>query len=98
VSRPWIVSSLRAVQLLAPPSRWVVTLRDRSAVVVWADSVEGLSGPDDSRDYRFENLMDIAPERQPDFEVEGRTPSDPRRVLVTVAVFPRAAVLDVRSS
>lgn len=85
------------MQLLAAPSCWVVELRDHAEVLVWADSVEGLAGPDDTRDYRFSNLMDIAPERQADFAIDGRTPTDPRKVLVTSAVFPRAAVRTVRS-
>jgi hypothetical protein len=44
------------------PSHWLVTLTDGRVVDVWADSVEGLAGPDDRRDYQFGNLMDIAPD------------------------------------
>jgi hypothetical protein len=74
-----------------------VALTDGSIVDVYAHSVTGLTGPEDVRDYFFESLMDIAPELQERFDVTGRTPSDPRRVIVTVARFPRAAVHEVRS-
>ena len=47
-----------------PPSQWLVTLHDGSVIEVWADSVEGLAGPEDQRDYLFGNLMDIRPEDQ----------------------------------
>jgi hypothetical protein len=74
-----------------------VTLTDGSVIHVYADAVTGLSGPDDTRDYVFGSLMDISPELQDDFEVTARTPSDPARVEVMVARFPRAAVRDVSS-
>ena len=80
------------------PSRWIVVLQDGSEVIVWADSVTGLSGDDDVRDYGFHCLMDIDPDLQEGFEVTGRTPSNPRRVIVEVAQFPRAAVRDVSSA
>jgi len=78
-----------------PPSHWQVTLADGHVVDVWADSVEGLAGPDDRRDYHFGNLMDIAPAEQGGFEITGRTPAKPNRVLVTVARFPRMCVARV---
>jgi hypothetical protein len=65
-------------------------------VDIWADSVEGLSGPEDQRDYHFGNLMEIAPDKQSGFEIAARTPERPGRVLVTVARFPRASVTRVR--
>jgi hypothetical protein len=74
-----------------------VTLLDGSVVDVYADSVTGLSGPDDTRDYVFDTLMDVSPELQVEFEVTARTPSDPQRVEVMVARFPRATVRDVSS-
>lgn len=80
-----------------PPSRWLVILADGGEVDVWADSVEGLSGPDDDRDYLFNCLMDIDPELQGEFEVVGRTPTNDRRVLVAVARFPRASVREITS-
>jgi hypothetical protein len=75
-----------------PPSHWLVTLTNGLIVDVWADSVEGLAGPEDQRDYRFCNLMDVPPDVQGDFEVIGQTPSNPSRVIVTVALFPRRSV------
>jgi hypothetical protein len=62
---------------------------------VWADSVEGLSGPEDERDYLFSALMDIARGDQGSFAVTGRTPANPARVIVTVARFPRSAVTKI---
>ena len=81
-----------------PPSRWTVVLNDGAEIAVWADSVTGLSGPDDERDYVFDCLMEIDPELQGQFRVTAETPSNPRRVLVEVAHFPRNAVRDVYSS
>lgn len=81
----------------SPPSRWKVTLADGSVAEVWADAVEGLSGPEDGRGYLFSNLVDVAPSEQAAFEVNARTPTRPERVSVTVARFPRNAVLEVIS-
>lgn len=77
------------------PGHWLVTLADGLVVDVWADLVEGLAGPDDQRDYRFCNLMDVPPDMQEEFEVVGRTPTNPRSVIVTVARFPRTSVLRI---
>jgi hypothetical protein len=74
------------------PTKWVITLHDGSAVEIWADSAEGSAGPDDTRDYTFCSLMDIDEAEQDGFEIVDRTPSNPRRVLVAVARFPRSAV------
>lgn len=81
---------------VCPPTRWDVVLLDGSVVSVWADSAEGLAGGDDSRDYRFCNLMDVPVGAQSDFDVVGTTPTNPERVIVTVAQFPRASVAEVR--
>jgi hypothetical protein len=86
------------MQLAAgPPTHWVVTLTDGAQVDIWADAVTGLSGPEDTRDYTFGVLMDIDPGLQDQFDVTARTPSNPRRVEVCVARFPRSSVRDVRS-
>lgn len=74
------------------PEHWIVELRDGSLVHVWADSLEGIAGPDDLRDYRFCDLLDVPVKDQQQFDVRGRTPSNPDRILVTVALFPRSAV------
>ena len=79
------------------PPRWLVTLNDGTNVEVWAYSVQGLSGPEDERDYTFGTLMDINEADQGRFEVLARTPADPRRVEVAIARFPRSAVRSVRS-
>jgi hypothetical protein len=54
-----------------PPSHWIVTLTDGHAADIWTHSVEGLAGPEDQRDYRFCNLMDVPPDEQHEFEVVG---------------------------
>jgi hypothetical protein len=77
------------------PAHWLVTLNDGAVVDVWASSVEGLSGPEDQRDYLFCNLMDIDPEDKEDFDVTGIFSADPNRMIVTVARFPRSSVARV---
>jgi len=67
-------------------------------VDVWADSVEGLAGPEDQRDYSFGSLMDVALVDQRGFNITARSPTDPDRVVVTVARFPRAYVLAITST
>jgi hypothetical protein len=76
----------------------VLTLNDGNTVEIWADSAEGFAGPEDDRDYTFCTLMDIDEAQQSDFEIIGRTPRNPRRVIVAVARFPRAAVRDARNT
>ncbi len=80
-----------------PPSLWRVTLTDGCVVLIWADGVEGLSGPEGVRDYLFSNLIDVPVDEQEAFDVTARTPANPQRVVVTVARFPRSAVRDVES-
>ena len=70
-------------------------MADDSVVDIWADSVEGSGGPEDQRDYLFGNLMDIAPADQRAFDITATTPANPRRVVVTVARFPRSSVRHV---
>jgi len=79
------------------PELWLVTLADGSLVQVWADSVEGLAGPEDQRDYRFCCLMDVARENQSSFDVVGETAPPSERVIVIVAKFPRDAVTSIQS-
>ncbi|MCW2786959.1 MAG: hypothetical protein JWP74_3476 [Marmoricola sp.] len=78
------------------PNRWDVVLNDGSVVSVWADSAEGLAGEDDLLDHRFCKLLDVPFEHQHHFEIVGRTPINPERIIVTVAVFPRTSVREVR--
>jgi hypothetical protein len=68
-----------------------------SRVEVWADTVTGLSGPEDDGDYTFGVLMEVEPEAQAAFEVTARTPTDPQRVEVAVARFPRTSAREVVS-
>lgn len=75
-----------------------MTLTDGFVVDVWADSVQGPSGADDQRDYHFGNLMDVPPDEHGHFEIVGRTPATPSRVLVTVARFPRRSVAHVETA
>jgi hypothetical protein len=81
----------------APPGLWKVTLVDGSVVDVWADSVEGLAGPEDDRDYLFSNLLDVPLSEQAAFEVTSTAQANPEQVVVTVARFPRSAVAEVVS-
>lgn len=49
-------------------------------------------------DYLFSNLMDITPGEQGHFDVTGRTPANPGRVVVTVARFARSSVVHVETA
>ena len=60
--------------------------------------MEGLAGPEDRRDYVFGNLMSIDPAHQDGFDITARTPTDPDRVVVVVARFPRLSVLGIVSA
>jgi hypothetical protein len=42
--------------------------------------------------------MDISPLDRPGFDVVARTPGNPGRVVVTVALFPRSSVASVSSA
>ena len=79
------------------PDLWLVTLTDGSLVQVWADSVEGLAGSEDRRDYRFCCLMDVERASQFRLDVVGETVPPSERVIVTVAKFPRGSVKAVSS-
>ena len=61
---------------------------------VWADSYSA-----EDRDYVFSALVDASLEEQgyPDIEITNRTPSNPERVVVTVARFPRSEVASIAS-
>jgi hypothetical protein len=86
------------IEMIGTPSPRRIWLRDGSFVDVWAHSITGLSGPEDTRDYELHCLMNIDPAIQGQFDVTARTPSNPWRVLVMVARFPRTAVIDVTST
>jgi hypothetical protein len=77
--------------------RWLVTMGDGATVEVWADSAQGVSGPEDDRDYVFGVLVEVDEEEQAGFEVLARTPGHPRLVEVAVARFSRHSVRSVAS-
>ena len=81
----------------AHPTHWTVSSVDSSVIDVSADFVTGLSGDEDVRDDIFSVFMDVLPDLQDQFDVTGRTPSNPERVIVAVARLPRAAVRDIAS-
>ena len=77
-----------------PPSKWLVFLRGNGEVIeVWADSVSEEDGY-----FVFSILVDATPEEQADVDVTGRTPTNPKRVIMTVARFPAATIDDPRSA
>jgi hypothetical protein len=82
--------------MLDAPSKWCITLTDGSDVYLWAWAYSGRDDP--SADYVFSSLMDVDVDEQADYEIDARTPSNPRRVSVVVARFPRAAVADINSA
>jgi hypothetical protein len=83
----------RAVEHVTTLARWSLTLRDGSRIVIWAD---GYSEADD--DLVFGALVDAPPEEQAALDVISRTPSNPARVVVALACFPRSAVETIRST
>jgi hypothetical protein len=78
-----------------PLPLWHVTLQGGALVSVWADSYS-----EEDRDYVFSALVDASQDEQgyPDIEITNRTPSNPDRVVVTVARFPRSAVQSIATA
>lgn len=74
------------------PGRWTIRLVSGTEIALWADSFQ--ESPDE---YVFGNLVEATPLEQtsPDLEITNRTPSDPQRVIVTVARIPASEVADV---
>jgi hypothetical protein len=72
-----------------PPRYWTVELIDGTVVEVWAD---GFSR--DGEHYTFSSLFDLenGEELPADALVVGEAPSNPARVAVAVARFPKAGV------
>jgi hypothetical protein len=72
-----------------PPRRWAIRLVSGAEIALWADGFEEVAG-----EYVFGNLVDATPDEQtlPHVEVTNRTPSNPARVVVTVARIPIDAV------
>jgi len=78
-----------------PLELWYVTLKDGEVVSVWADSFS-----EDDGNYVFGALVDASRDEQeyPNIEITNRTPSNPDRVVVTVARFPCSAVASIASA
>ncbi len=64
---------------------------------VWADSLQHPEHNSENA-YRFCVLMDVPEDQQSDYRVSARTPSNPQRVEVVVASFPRDAVSEILGS
>lgn len=81
---------LTLMRFLTEPGEWTISLVDGSTVCVWADGYETVEAHHD-----FGLLIDTegAPLSMP---ISSRTPSDPHRVVVSVARFPVAAVSKIR--
>ncbi len=80
-----------------PPSHWIVTLADGTAVDVWAHAVTGLTDKTAHQEHIvFGVLTDIAVGLQ--VQVTARTVKPSPRVEVAVARFPRDCVRDVVSA
>ena len=82
-----------AVEHVNPLVRWTVTVADGTEIEVWSD---GYSEVGD--DIVFGALVDASAEEQADLDVTHLTPSNPRRVVISVARFPTAAVATIRST
>lgn len=81
------------MNVLEPPTLWLVDLRDGSSARVWANSCSSPTAEDDW--YTFGVLVDASREEQWSSEVLARTPANPGRVEVCVARFEAQAVKSV---
>jgi hypothetical protein len=66
-------------------------MKDRTSVVVWADGYMEVGD-----DLVFGALVDATADEQADLDATNRTPSNPLRVAITIARFPRSAVEMIR--
>jgi hypothetical protein len=76
------------------PSQWQVVLKDGSVIGVWADSYGEAQGH-----YTFEILADASAEEQADdsLVISAETPSNPQRIMFTVARIPIELVANIFS-
>ena len=74
-----------------PPAWWELTLVGGQTLEVWADGYSETVGW-----YEFTVLADAEASEQQQLEIAGRTRSNPRRVLVTVARVPQQIVTSIR--
>ena len=78
------------MQLVTKLSYWEITLVDGQVVEVWADAYQELAGF-----YVFGVLADVDEPMQKDLLITGRTPTDPKRVIVGLARFPVDGVRNI---
>ncbi len=71
-------------------SYWEVMLMDGRTAEVWADGYQEVDGF-----YIFGVLAEADEEEQRHLLITGRTPTDPKRVIVGLSRFPVEAVADV---
>ena len=71
-----------------PPSRWSLTHRETGETIeVWADSYHEEDGY-----FVFSVLVDATLDEQTGLDITGRTPSNPERVIATVARIPATTI------
>jgi hypothetical protein len=80
----------RAMRIITLPAEWRITLTDGSMLRVWADGYQEID-----RHYTFGILMDAETDLPESALVTNVTPSDPSRVVVSVARLPIDAVGDI---
>lgn len=76
---------------IEPPAWWELELIGGQTVELWADGYSEADGW-----YEFTILADTEDSEQQQLEIAGRTPSNPRRVLATVARVPTEIVASIR--
>jgi hypothetical protein len=79
------------MRLVTQLSYWEITLVDGGVLEVWDDGYQEVDGS-----YVFGALADVYQPMQNDLLITGRTPTDPRRVIVGLARFPVDAVRGIR--
>jgi len=72
-------------------SHWEITLLEGSNIEVWADGYQEIDGK-----YVFGVLADVDEHAQADLLITGRTPTNPKRVIVGLSRFPVEAVRQIR--
>jgi hypothetical protein len=81
------------MHIVGLPVEWEITLADGSVLRVWADGYQEIDGY-----YDFGTLIDLdGGETVEAALIASRTPSNPARVIVSIARLPVAAVQTIRS-
>jgi len=78
------------MRILTTVGEWEVVLTSGSVLRVWADGYQEIDGH-----YTFGILIDAEHDLSDTALVTNRTPSDPERVVVSVARIPVAAVKEI---